>query len=52
MLHDKIIAKHHFPMDKCLAEPMFADGGSKYKLDIEPDDFEVQDTVTVVWEIA
>ena len=41
-----------YPMDKCLAEPMCADGGSSYDLDIEPDDIEVQDTVTVVWEIA
>ena len=40
-----------YPMDKCLAEPMCADGGSSYDLDIEPDDIEVQDTVTVVWEI-
>ena len=41
-----------YPMDKCLAEPMRADGGSSYDLDIEPDDIEVQDTVTVVWEIT
>ena len=41
-----------YPMDKCLAEPMCADGGSSYDLDIEPDDIEVQDTVTVVWEIV
>ena len=41
-----------YPMDKCLAEPMCADGGSSYDLDIEPDDIEVQDTVTVVWEIT
>lgn len=41
-----------YPMDKCLAEPMCADGGGSYDLDIEPDDIEVQDTVTVVWEIA
>ena len=40
------------PMDKCLMmEPCMAEGGS-YDLDIEPDDVEVQDTVTVVWEIV
>ena len=27
-------------------------GGGSYDLDIEPDDIEVQDTVTVVWEIG
>ena len=37
--------------DKCLAAPMVADGGS-YDMDIEPDDIEVPDTVTVLWEIA
>ena len=37
--------------DKCLAAPMVADGGS-YDMDIEPDDIEVSDTVTVHWEIA
>lgn len=37
--------------DKCLAAPMVADGGS-YDMDIEPDDIEVSDTVTVLWEIA
>lgn len=40
------------PMDKCLAlAPTCADGGSSYVMDIEPDDIEVQDTVTVIWEI-
>ena len=37
--------------DKCLAAPMVAEGGS-YDMDIEPDDIEVSDTVTVLWEIA
>ena len=41
------------PMNKmleaeCLAAPMAAPG---YDIDIEPDDIEVSDTVTVVWEI-
>lgn len=36
--------------DKCLA-PMVAEGGS-YDMDIEPDDIEVSDTVTVLWEIG
>lgn len=41
------------PMDKCvIAEPCMADGASSYNMDIEPDDIEVQDTVTVVWDIA
>ena len=33
--------------ERCMAEPMAA-----YSLDIEPDDIEVSDTVTVVWEIG
>ena len=41
-----------YPMDKCLAEPMCAGGGSSYDLDIEPDDIDVEDNVTVVWEIS
>lgn len=41
------------PMDKCvLAERLCPDGGAAYDLDIESDDIEVQDTVTVIWEIA
>ena len=35
--------------EECMATPM-ADAGS-YDMDIEPDDIEVSDTVTVVWEI-
>lgn len=35
--------------EKCLAAPM---AGESYDLDIEPDDIEVSDTVTVVWEIG
>ncbi len=34
--------------DRCLAEPMAA---KSYDLDIVPDDIQVSDTVTVVWEI-
>ena len=34
--------------EKCLAAPMDA----SYDLDIEPDDIDVSDTVTVVWEIG
>ena len=35
--------------EKCLARPMAA---PSYDLDIEPDDIDVSDTVTVVWEIG
>ena len=35
--------------ERCLAAPMAA---KSYDLDIEPDDIEVSDTVTVVWEIG
>ena len=38
-------------MDKCLA-PGVAEGGGSYTMDIEPDDIEVQDIVTMVWEIC
>lgn len=37
--------------DECLAAPMVAEGAS-YDMDIEPDDIEVSDTVTVLWEIG
>ena len=37
--------------DDCLAAPMVAEGAS-YDMDIEPDDIEVSDTVTVIWEIG
>lgn len=36
--------------DECLAAPMVAESAS-YDMDIEPDDIEVSDTVTVIWEI-
>ena len=32
--------------------PVVACADSSYDLDIEPDDIEVTDTVTVVWEIS
>ena len=40
------------PMNRmdCLAAPKAIEGAS-YDLDIEPDDIEVSDTVTVIWEI-
>lgn len=37
--------------EECLVEPM-AIGAGSYDMDIEPDDIDVSDTVTVVWEIA
>lgn len=37
--------------DECLAAPMAAEDAS-YDMDIEPDDIEVSDTVTVLWEIG
>ncbi len=39
------------PMDRMMALPVMAEGAGSYDLDIEPDDIDVQDTVTVVWEI-
>jgi uncharacterized protein YggE len=35
--------------EDCIAAPMSAES---YDMDIEPDDIEVSDTVTVIWEIA
>ena len=35
--------------ERCMAAPMAA---KSYDLDIEPDDIEVSDTVTVIWEIG
>lgn len=37
---------------KSCAPPVAACADSSYDIDIEPDDIEVSDTVTVVWEIA
>ena len=36
-------------LDCCSPEPT---GATSYNMDIEPDDIEVSDTVTVIWEIA
>ena len=35
-----------------LMEPCMGDGDCSYDMDIEPDDIEAEDTVTVVWEIG
>lgn len=41
------------PMDRMLAPQMvMEDSSCSYNIDIEPDDIDVQDTVTVVWRIA
>ncbi len=41
------------PMSKgLLMEPCMSEGSAGYDMDIEPDDIDVQDTVTVVWEIG
>ena len=44
------------PMNRALmAEPCMApmdDSADSYDMDIEPDDIEVSDTVTVLWEIG
>ena len=37
--------------DECLARPMLGESAG-YDMDIEPDDIEVSDTVTVLWEIG
>lgn len=41
------------PMSKAFADDMYVGAAprSSYNLDIEPDDIEVSDTVTVIWEI-
>ena len=40
------------PMEKLMLEkPCMAGGSGSYNMDIEPDDIDVQDTVTVIWEI-
>lgn len=40
------------PMLDALSAPTMGEGGGSYDLDIEPDDIDGQDTVTVVWEIC
>ena len=41
-----------YPMDKCLVELICVGGGSNYDFNIEPDDIDAEDIVTVVWEIS
>lgn len=41
-----------YPMNKCMAPASADDCYSSYDMDIEPDDIDAEDTVTVVWEIA
>lgn len=36
--------------DECLTAPIAA-GDASYDMDIEPDDIEVSDTVTMIWKI-
>ena len=38
-----------FMADECCEQPMV--GAGRYDMDIEPDDIEVSDTVTIIWEI-
>ena len=40
-----------YPMADCITAPELAEGNCSYEMDIEPDDIDVQDTVTLVWEI-
>ncbi len=41
------------PMNRdLLMQPCIAEGSGSYDMDIEPDDIDVEDTVTVVWEIG
>ena len=37
-------------MEDCMCEPCEANGS--YDVNMEPDDIEVSDTVTVIWEIG
>ena len=40
------------PMNQMLMAKSMADEAGSYDMDIEPDDIEVSDTVTVIWEIG
>ena len=40
------------PMSNMLMAPAAAEEDESYDMDIEPDDIEVSDTVTVIWEIG
>ena len=39
------------PIDKFMAEPMIFESKASYDIDIEADDIDVDDTVTIAWEI-
>lgn len=39
------------PIDKMMLTELTEEVGEAYNLDIEADDIDVQDTVTIVWEI-
>ena len=39
------------PIDKFMAEPMLLESRASYDIDIEADDIDVDDTVTIEWEI-
>lgn len=39
------------PIDKFMTEPMILESKASYDIDIEADDIDVDDTVTIVWEI-
>ena len=41
-----------YPMADCITMPELAEGKGSYDMDMEPDDIDVHDTVTVVWEIC
>ncbi len=40
------------PMNRMLMAAKSMDGAESYTMDIEPDDIEISDTVTVIWEIG
>ena len=39
------------PIDKFMAKPMLLESRASYDIDIEADDIDVDDTVTIEWEI-
>ena len=51
-----VIAFGYHPMNKellmedCMCEP--CEAGGSYDVNMEPDDIEVSDTVTVIWELG
>ena len=40
-----------YPTPNCITAPELAEGNCSYEMDMEPNDIDVQDTVTLVWEI-